>query len=546
MKKIIALAVMCFSLPAFSKLQQAPFISLKDYSLLKSSDRKAYISAVRKAFLKLEESKLRHIKVSNTNPLFSQLIESAEAANSCLLGGLERPVVSGKCSTENNECNNRSESYKCGALYGGVCISRVPVESISRRCFDLSDQSYYISAEEYAGFESDVQVLKAKYCDSGSSLNSTDCDFFTKRLNSLSEHYKDKAQKVVKAREQQAQATSSMSAAPSPAQSSTISSPSTSAANCMEANSDTFSCVNGTMTVRKNDNFAYCKEKEGNTNCREYELLQCIHGIYENGIEPAYMQNYLTTNQSKSDVAGFAEVNGLSVEASIKYMKDSKSSVNVFTDASKKSKLETFAVEHNKRINACEKIASLKQRIEKNREFEAACKKQEEAFNSKDVSLSELSAIGQKNSDNAPSFASRCGENKPPRVLAIHLVHSCTPNGDDKCIPNHLRVFPTSFEWKKTEAGDRGVLEYIDSQGRAAKTIIVKSPEGHHQVLQADGNLGKILTIKTAAPCNVARMNQIPLGWNQSPECHSLVNYSMDKEYEAGMAVKASKEGTQK
>ena len=100
-------------------LQKRILIPTQQYHWLTTAQKKAYLSQVREGFQKLEEARLKATPVAS----FSLWLSSAFAEGErCLIGGVDQPVIGGKCSSRGNECEGQPDSFQCGPVFGGVCI----------------------------------------------------------------------------------------------------------------------------------------------------------------------------------------------------------------------------------------------------------------------------------------------------------------------------------------------------------------------------------------------------------------------------------------
>ena len=57
----------------------------------------------------------------------------------CLIGGLLRDrLTGGKCPTKDNDCGQKKDGFLCGTIFNEECISRTPIETLSKRCVEAS------------------------------------------------------------------------------------------------------------------------------------------------------------------------------------------------------------------------------------------------------------------------------------------------------------------------------------------------------------------------------------------------------------------------
>lgn len=186
---IIAILIVTFTMASWGRVVPTYLISKTAYSKLSVQNRKAYINEVRSAFVRLEEANLKNIEVAGNlkDDVFSMFINRAFAeVEKCLIGGVEQLIIGGKCSTRNNagDCRGDDE-FKCGEIFGGVCIPRTPIKTISSRCKNDS-ASVDINLDKYNSFKTDAESKVAQFCQPGSERTPAACNTFKTQLAALS------------------------------------------------------------------------------------------------------------------------------------------------------------------------------------------------------------------------------------------------------------------------------------------------------------------------------------------------------------------------
>lgn len=185
----LLLSVSRLSSSLFAEAQGVTFLSERDYRRLSSDHRHKYITSVRKAFVELEQMSLigREVASEATIIFLNLVVPKAFASNQCFIGGVEQPIVGGKCSTVNNKKDCPGENdFKCGAIFSGVCISRFPVRSISQRCL-VQSANNTIPGDQYDIFKEELGGLILKHCSNDAKSLLEGCRFFTKKVSDLNE-----------------------------------------------------------------------------------------------------------------------------------------------------------------------------------------------------------------------------------------------------------------------------------------------------------------------------------------------------------------------
>ena len=188
------------------------FLTVEAYKKLDSSSKRAYIKGLRTAFFQFEiklrkklSQKSRKKKLNilesfyslNSHVLHFFSLARAEQSNRCVIGGILRRRVGGKCPTQNRgeNCRGISDAFKCGIIYNNICIEREPIQTLSERCYTEADnQNTFPTHELYNDFRETIQRIYREYCDSSQDSSSDlnrPCDFFVARVNSLETLYNE-------------------------------------------------------------------------------------------------------------------------------------------------------------------------------------------------------------------------------------------------------------------------------------------------------------------------------------------------------------------
>lgn len=179
-----------FTGPAYSK--PLSLLSTKSYSALTVKQRKAYVQILRTEWNKFEK---RHRVTSKTPVAWTQLLLPYAYAQSlkCIIGGQVIETVKNAkgrdvCPTRTNPCTAEriSDGFQCSALYGNVCVSRVPIEKISDTCLAES-QSKDLTPQEYDLVRQQIEGDFKALCESGVTHPSTQdgCASLLKKFESL-------------------------------------------------------------------------------------------------------------------------------------------------------------------------------------------------------------------------------------------------------------------------------------------------------------------------------------------------------------------------
>lgn len=171
---------------AVAKEGNVPFlISHDEYLSLHVEVRIDYIKAFRMYMAQLEQDLNPH-QPAAMQKLF--WISSAFAAEEfCLMGGLKRPFVGGKCSTFGNGCPENKDGFKCGPIFADSCISRTPVDDISQRCYFAAAKKDIPNPVEYTKLKLQAESDYKSFCEDAGRTASAGCQNFIAQMKTLNQ-----------------------------------------------------------------------------------------------------------------------------------------------------------------------------------------------------------------------------------------------------------------------------------------------------------------------------------------------------------------------
>lgn len=189
-KKALFLVLISFAFTpfAFSKESSLGFqvVNSEIYQLMNKKEQLEYINSIRQAWLDLESS--------YTQPALAtqfQFFNTAYAdSSSCIVGGAEVPRVKlgdrNVCSTKTRPCDNSEDSFKCGEIFSSTCIKRNPISTLSRRCYEAS-QNALLSPSDYEKLIPRMNDQFKKIClNNPSQTTSAGCVLFGQRIFDVS------------------------------------------------------------------------------------------------------------------------------------------------------------------------------------------------------------------------------------------------------------------------------------------------------------------------------------------------------------------------
>jgi hypothetical protein len=487
----------------YAKMNSISFVSLQAYKKLNHVERVSYADGVRKAFSEFEQKKFS--ETANTNFLiFLFPIESAyaEDQSKCLIGGAEQPVVAGnKCSTKNNECSGRADSFKCGVIFNSSCIDRVPIGSISERCLKAS-AGQEISVSDYNEFVGRANSLKAVYCDPSKPTVNSDvvCSKLESRLQEFRAFYEKTADKKA------------------------LSDPNSTATSlqaikqnglCVESNENSSVCVNNSLAVKPWVIPCFGSEKGNPQNrCDDLYLARCVNGHYTEAAQSKEFLEYLKNHKSDVETDYFSR----GIEEAIDDVLKRAAVVNPqapFAISAKKEnreKVQKFVTKYNQDQKLCADIDKLNESLQFKKQVEAECLKKSESFKSSKLSFSELSLLGASNQGNLNGVSAACSAGSPLPVKATSIKLLSSSN----TVYRTIKIIPLNVVEDKDGSKD---LEFIDSTGQFSK-IRIFSVSGYAQYKDALGTLHN-LDIETIPSCQVTDINDLK-AYSKNPECAAL------------------------
>ena len=201
--------------------------------------QKRYSNSARRAFLELEkdsEKKSPAARQAQAAPLPAFLLwpffaSAAEAGLArparCLIGGALRKTVyqdqTGRyvCPTRDNPCEGQKDGFKCGLVFNEKCVSRNPVKSLSKRCYEAAREEP-VSHEKYRQFSDSLRGDFDAYCRD--HARGAACQLYALRINQAEEYFSKKAEtaeaerqtQITERTEAQAACLDCLEAAPSP------------------------------------------------------------------------------------------------------------------------------------------------------------------------------------------------------------------------------------------------------------------------------------------------------------------------------------------
>lgn len=97
-----------------------------------------------------------------------------ETTHTCWIGGVMRSSVdSKKCALRGRECDKSFSSFRCGKIFGEVCVPQQPVENLTERCAQESRRIYpnsrdlpFVQLRHEALRETQIEILNAfnRFC----------------------------------------------------------------------------------------------------------------------------------------------------------------------------------------------------------------------------------------------------------------------------------------------------------------------------------------------------------------------------------------------
>lgn len=180
---MILLILMALVSPAKAEALRFEALSPSAYARLDKKTQKLYVDKLRKSWISFE--KKYPLPTDKKSSLIDLLIDSAYAEDHpCIIGGNTLVAVKASngrylCPTTGRKCEGVTDGFKCGDIFGGVCISRTPIASLSERCYQGSTE-----ISDKAEYERMVRAMAGSLdtlC--GSSKPSHGCQYLALKMN---------------------------------------------------------------------------------------------------------------------------------------------------------------------------------------------------------------------------------------------------------------------------------------------------------------------------------------------------------------------------
>ncbi len=196
-KTALLLLIATFTISSIAKAEtlSISMLNFSTYEQMPKDLQKEYINNIRKAWMEFE-SKYPITSAKNVQLWQRLFMETAEANDqTCIICGsiLNTVNVNGKnvCPTKGKPCNDSGnpnfDGFRCGPIFGEVCISRTPVSNISERGFKIASNKI-TDKKEYEKMVKTIALDFAQLCNSTSTSNTKDgCKFLAKRMTSVTE-----------------------------------------------------------------------------------------------------------------------------------------------------------------------------------------------------------------------------------------------------------------------------------------------------------------------------------------------------------------------
>jgi len=373
------------------------YLSIESYRKLNSTERKAYITNIRKITVELEKAKNKRLEYTSLQNIYSLLLSQtyAESAKTCMIGGAEQPIIGGLCSTRNNECEGRASSFKCGSIFNSICVDRMPLSSISERCLSQS-QSLVVRIEDYPKYIENADTLISKYCQPDKiSVSRDGCTNIKSKLEAFKKYYDQSGPSSV-SRLQINQAFS--------------------VTNCIKKTSTSDKCVNGSITMKPMAIPCTYKEQiNGSKTCSDFYLSVCVDGEFDQ-FDRAFPRKeflkYLREHQSEAEInslqkaLNFVSINSLI--ARINQNNDKENHLSILnTTKDKADSLLKFAIKYNRDHNFCG-YEDMQSKFDAQKKMESECTEINRSFKRNTRQLSEMKSLGSSNNESFSGAITDC------------------------------------------------------------------------------------------------------------------------------------------
>ncbi len=531
------------------KLVHRLTLSPDQYKWLTVEQRKAYISELRAHFQNFEDARRGQTPVASFSFWMSQAFADGEGR--CLIGGADQPLIGGKCSSRNNECEGQPDSFKCGAVFSSVCISRTPVNSISSRCRMEADKTVTMTPDQYESYDIDSQIIYNKYCPEEKAA-SVPCAQLKKQMESSRGKFSKTADSNQQAAQPPPVATTGADGKPTaqtPAPASTkqgakppvpsaaapaTTTPTTSPGSCVDADPLGVGCVNDSVAVAKYGNYEKCKEKGDAVKCGEFQMVTCQHNLYSSGISTGNLAIFFEANPKI-----LAEVSkGMEIppDAVLNMYKKNPAYMAEDVIGDSKEDLIHIAETVNKKNNLCGDISNLAGQ----RASRARCELQQQKLGSPSVTLKEITEMANKNQNEIPNHVRNCEQGKESFPQTLRLAAKCPDS--EKCMGPTMVAYPLSVK----TSGNTTTVEFLDADGSTKNLDIESDSKGNMTVEDRNHKKYSVTNLQKVAPCLGARSNKNPAQYAKQPECYPLAQFQKNQSQTQPVpdAAKAAKPGT--
>ena len=182
--------VIIFSISSFAKTNDIgsfEMLSPQTFDGMPKELQKEYLEKVRKTWLEFEKKYPK--TMSETAEIENEFwqnffVSTAHAAsrNYCIIGGNMMGLINNSCPTKLKPCTEKSDGFRCGAIFGGICINRTPISNISERCYKKGNKKIP-DTPEYKQILLAMSMDFAEVCSDRSPSNTSDgCKFLAKRM----------------------------------------------------------------------------------------------------------------------------------------------------------------------------------------------------------------------------------------------------------------------------------------------------------------------------------------------------------------------------
>lgn len=184
-----------------------PLLNSFEYNLLTRVNKLNYLQALRKTLLDFElkmQKKGFKGKKSYYGNLFEHLFPHAFAEYKseewCVVGGRARIRDNGKCPIFGYPCSidgtDAKENYKCGAIYGNVCVPIEDRRTLSARCHEAG-KDVELDPPNYTQATHDIVTAYQQELCGGDVTDGSPCDFLNKRVAKINDQFRTPTRSTV-------------------------------------------------------------------------------------------------------------------------------------------------------------------------------------------------------------------------------------------------------------------------------------------------------------------------------------------------------------